>query len=187
MNDDLVLVAAVQNAERGAFERLVRTHQGLVWHVLIRLVQQAEDARDLSQETFLRVHQRLAQFRGDSPLAGWIARIAYHIGLRHLQRKRIPLESELSDDAEHDVFAGIAGDVDVEGAHADGQVIKLLERGMERLPPMQRMLLTLYHLEELGIAEIANITGQPEGTIKNSLFRARHRLRQMLEPKLEVA
>jgi RNA polymerase sigma factor (sigma-70 family) len=187
MIDDLALVAAVQKSERGAFERLVRAHQGLVWHVLIRLVQHAEDARDLSQETFLRVHQRLSQYRGDSPLAGWIGRIAYHIGVRHLQRKRIPLESELGEDGEQDVLAGIAGEVDVEGAHADQQVMDLLGRGMQRLSPMQRMLLTLYHLEELGIAEIAGITGQPEGTIKNSLFRARHRLRQMLEPKLEVA
>jgi RNA polymerase sigma-70 factor (ECF subfamily) len=63
----------------------------------------------------------------------------------------------------------------------------LLDRGMEKLPPMQRMLLTLYHLEEMSIGDIAAMTGQPEGTIKNSLFRARHRLRQLLEPKLEIA
>jgi len=187
MNDDLSLVAAVRGNERGAFERLVRAHQGLVWHVVYRLVQHPEDARELSQETFLRVHQRLAQYRGDSPLAGWIARIAYHIAVRHLQRKRIPLESDIDDGGEEGAFARIADEADIEGEHAGRQAMDLLARGLERLPPMQRMLLTLYHLDELGIAEISAITGQPEGTIKNSLFRARHRLRGMLETKLETA
>lgn len=188
MNDDLALVAAVQRNERGAFERLVKAHQGLAWHVIYRLVQHPEDARELCQETFLRVHQRLQQYRGDCPLSGWIAQIAYHIGVRHLQRKRIPLESELDgDESGEGVFARIADGSDMEGSHADAQTMALLERGMDKLSPMQRMLLTLYHLEEMGIGEISALTGQPEGTIKNSLFRARHRLRQLLEPKLEIA
>lgn len=188
MNDDLALVTAVQRNERGAFERLVKSHQGLVWHVIYRLVQHPEDARELCQETFLRVHQRLHQYRGESPLSGWIAQIGYHIGVRHLQRKRILLESELDDGDEGEgAFSRIADGVDLEGQHADAQVMALLDRGMEKLSPMQRMLLTLYHLEEMGIAEISALTGHPEGTIKNSLFRARHRLRQLLQPKLEIA
>lgn len=187
MNDDMAMVAAVRNNVRGAFERLVRAHQGLVWHVVHRLVQQPEDARDLSQETFLRVYQRLDQYRGDSPLAGWIGRIAYHIGIRHLQRKRIPLESEIDGDDDEGAFARIADDIDVEATHASQQLNVLLERGMDKLPPMQRLLLTLYHLDEMGIAEISTVTGLPEGTIKNSLFRARHRLRTLLQPKLEIA
>ncbi len=187
MSDDMDLVAAVQRNERGAFERLVKAHQGLAWHVVYRLVQHPEDARELCQETFLRVHQRLQQYRGDSPLSGWIAQIAYHIGVRHLQRKRIPLESELDEEGEEGRFARVADGSDMEGEHAERQIMGLLNRGMERLPPMQRMLLTLYHLEEMSIADISAMTCQPEGTIKNSLFRARHRLRQLLEPKLEIA
>jgi RNA polymerase sigma factor (sigma-70 family) len=187
MNDDLALVAAVRNNERGAFERLVKAHQGLAWHVVYRLVQHPEDARELCQEAFLRVHQRLHQYRGDSPLSGWIAQIAYHIGVRYLQRKRIPLESELHDDGEDSPFDRVAADDDIEERHAGRQHAVLLERGMQRLPPMQRLLLTLYHLDEMSIAEISAVTEQPEGTIKNSLFRARHRLRGLLEPKLEMA
>ena len=187
MNDDLTLVAAVRNNERGAFERLVKAHQGLAWHVVYRLVQHPEDARELCQEAFLRVHQRLHQYRGDSPLSGWIAQIAYHIGVRHLQRKRIPLESELQGDGEDSPFERVADDTDIEASHAGRQMAGLLDRGIEKLSPMQRMLLTLYHLEEMSIGDIAAMTGQPEGTIKNSLFRARHRLRQLLEPKLEIA
>jgi RNA polymerase sigma factor (sigma-70 family) len=186
-HDDRILVAAVQRNERGAFERMVKAHQGLAWHVIYRLVQHPEDTRELCQETFLRVHQRLHQYRGDSPLSGWIGQIAYHIGVRHLQRKRIPLESELDDNDGEDRFAQVADDLDMVGAHVDAQEQVLLDRGMQRLPPMQRLLLTLYHLDEMSIGDISAMTGQPEGTIKNSLFRARHRLRTLLQPHWEIA
>lgn len=183
----MALANAVQRKERGAFERLVKAHQGLVWHVIFRLVQHPEDARELCQETFLRVHQRLHQYRGDSPLSGWIAQVAYHLGVRYLQKKRLPLDSMHADDDGEDWCAEIASDVDVAAAHQSGEEQQLLCAGMKRLPPQQRLLLTLYHLEGLGISEISGITEMPEGTIKNSLFRARLKLRQLLQTKLEVA
>lgn len=55
---------------------------------------------------------------------------------------------------------------------------------IDKLPTLQRTLVTLYHLDELGIGEIATITGLPEGTVKNYLFRARQRLRAQLESRL---
>ena len=63
----------------------------------------------------------------------------------------------------------------------------LLGQAIERLPPIQRTLVTLYHLEDMPIGGIASVTGLPEGTIKNYLFRARAKLRQLLEPKVGVA
>jgi len=63
----------------------------------------------------------------------------------------------------------------------------LLQAAIDRLAPLQRTLVTLYHLDELSIGEIAVITDLPEGTVKNYLFRARGRLRQQLETRLGVA
>ena len=65
--------------------------------------------------------------------------------------------------------------------------MQLLQEAIDKLPPLQRTLVTLYHLEEMGIGEIAEVTGQPEGTVKNYLFRARAKLRATLETKLGVA
>ena len=65
--------------------------------------------------------------------------------------------------------------------------MQLLGEAIEKLPTLQRTLVTLYHLEEMGVGEIASVTGLPEGTVKNYLFRARSRLRQQLETKLGVA
>src|SRR3546814_7824966 len=85
------LVEGVLAGMPGAFERLVRDHQGLCWHVIQRMVRHPEDTRELCQEAFLRVHRHLHQYRFDAPLKSWIAQVAYSVALRHLERRRIPL------------------------------------------------------------------------------------------------
>lgn len=187
MNDDAELVRAVLASQSGSFERLVRQHQRLVWHVVQRLVRDREDTRELCQETFLRVHRQLHQYRAESSLATWIGRVAYSIALRHLEKKRIPLvepgednrDNPNGDSAWHEQ---LADPMDLEANMASAQLQQRLHQAIEALPPLPRTLLTLYHLEELGIPQIAQITGLPAGTIKSHLFRSRLRLRQMLAP-----
>ena len=91
------LVEAVLVGRPGAFERLVREHQRLCWHIIIRMVRNPEDARELCQDTFLRVHRRLHQYRFESRLKSWIGRIAYSIAVRHMKRQRIPLAGQSED------------------------------------------------------------------------------------------
>lgn len=187
MNDDRTLVEAVLAHTPGAFERLVCSHQKLVWHVVERMVRHPEDTRELSQEVFLRVYQKLEQYRYESSLATWIGRIAFSLASRHLQRKRLPIDDAGRDDDDaEDPLARVADGFDLAEAYADAELMACVAAEMEALPPMQRTLISLYHLDELGIGEISQITGQPEGTVKNSLFRARKRLRERLEQAMGV-
>lgn len=187
MDDDRSLVEATLARAPGAFERLLRQHQKLVWHLVERLVRHPEDTRELSQEVFLRVYQKLEQYRFESSLATWIGRIAFSVATRHLQRKRLPLdESFAGDDDDDDGLEQISDGFDLAEAFADAELMTCVARELDALPPMQRALISLYHLDELGIGEIASITGQPEGTVKNSLFRARRRLRERLEQAMGV-
>jgi RNA polymerase sigma-70 factor (ECF subfamily) len=187
-NPDRELVDAVLRGAPGAFERLVRDYQGLCWHIVYRMVRHPEDARELCQETFLRVHQCLHQYRYESALKSWIGQVAYSIALRHLQRKRIPLLEPAADDEELSSPLENLGDgFDLEQAFGDAQVARRLHAAIDALPPVQRTVLTLYHLEEASIPEIAAITGLASGTIKSHLFRARLRLRTVLEGRLGVA
>jgi RNA polymerase sigma-70 factor (ECF subfamily) len=180
---DRALVIAVLARAPGAFEQLVREYQGLCWHIIHRMVRHPEDARELCQEAFLRVHQRLHQYRHESPLKSWIGQVAYSIARRHLERQRIPLAEPSAGEDEDgpSLLERIGDDFDLETACADAQVQGLLQAAIETLPPLQRMLLTLYHLDELPIAEIAAITDLAEGTIKSHLFRTRRQLRVLLE------
>ncbi|MEO8017012.1 MAG: sigma-70 family RNA polymerase sigma factor [Pseudomonadota bacterium] len=179
-NDEYALVQAVLSREACAFEELVRLYQRLCWHITYRMVRDPDEARDLCQETFLRVHRQLHQFRFECPLKSWIGRIAYSIALRHLERRRqMPAVSidvaDLPDD-ETPIAA-----VDLEAGWADEELVSRVRAGVDALPPIPRTLLTLFHLEEMPVAEIALITGMSEGTIKSHLFRGRLRLKDWLQ------
>ena len=192
MDADRTLVEAVLANRAGAFEQLVRDYQGLCWHVIQRMVRHPEDTRELCQEAFLRVHRYLHQYRYDSPLKSWIGQVAYSVAKRHLERKRIALADMhvgggMDEDDGPSLLDNIGDGVDLQDAHAQADDERELHAAIERLPPLQRTILTLYHLEELPIGEIATITGLAEGTIKSHLFRSRKTLREFLEPRIGVA
>ena len=182
---DRALVERVLAGAPDAFERLVREHQGLCWHVIQRMVRHPEDTRELCQETFLRVHRHLDQYRFDAPLKSWIAQVSYSVAKRHLERRRIPLAEPVDGDGLS--LAERVGDAhDLEAAIVDADVNRHLHAAIESLPPLQRTLLTLYHLEELPIPEISRITGIAAGTIKSHLFRSRRQLRALLGSSIGV-
>lgn len=181
---DRALAAAVLAGAPHAFERLVRDYQGLCWHIVDRMLRHPEDTRELCQEVFLRIHRTLHQYRGDSALKSWIAQVAWSMAVRHLERRRIPV---VELDADGPALEELAGDgFDLEAAASDDERVRHLHVAIESLPPLQRSLLALYHLEELPIAAIAGITGLAEGTIKSHLFRARKRLRDLLDARIGV-
>jgi RNA polymerase sigma factor (sigma-70 family) len=177
---DRALVDAVLAGTPGAFEHLVRDHQALCWHIVLKLVRDPEDARDLCQDTFLRVHRHLHQYRFDSALKTWVGRVAYSVALRHLERRRIPLDAVPDEDGAVRALDAVASSEDVQSQVGQAQIDAIVRRHMGRLPPIQSLLLTLYHLDEFTIPEISATTGLPPGTIKSHLARARARLRDTL-------
>lgn len=186
LDADRLLVAAILLRQPGAFEQLVSEYQGLCWRVVDRMVRHPEDTRELCQEAFLRIHQTLHQYRGESALKSWVAQVAYSIAKRHLERRRIPLvENTVSDDGTA-LIDRVGDGIDLEALTSEQDINAHLHAAIDALPPLQRTLLTLYHLEEISIAEIAILTELAEGTIKSHLFRSRKRLRELLESRIGV-
>ncbi len=179
MADDKQLVAAVLAQQPGAFAELVGRYQNLVWHVVYRMVPNAESTRDLSQETFLRVHRQLRQFRFGSALGTWIGSIAFSVAARYLRRRSLELDDEA--DLDSVVLESDGREFDLAAAYADAELLKHMHASIAALPALQRLAITLRYLEEKSVAEIAQIMDMPEGTIKSHLFRARSRLRSQLE------
>lgn len=183
---DRALVAAVLAERPGAFARLVRQYQNLCWHVVDRMVRHPDDTRELCQEVFLRIHRSLHQYRGESALKSWVAQVAYSVAVRHLERKRIAIV-DAGDEDGLSLAERIGDGFDLETTMADQEIHACLHAAVDSLPPLQRTLLTLYHLEEMPIGEIARITGLAEGTIKSHLFRSRKLLRGILESRMGVS
>jgi RNA polymerase sigma-70 factor (ECF subfamily) len=169
--DDLTLVARIQAGNTHAFRFLVENYKNLVWHMVLRLTDQPEDAEDLCQDVFLRVFRDIGKFRGDSKLSTWIGSIAYHICIDHLRWKK----RGLIHSVEHFTPAMLAKVVvpDNIGSMDRTVIIKLVHRIIDAMPLQYRTVITLFHLEGFTYHEIEEITGMPEGTIKSYLNRGR--------------
>ncbi|MGB3849813.1 MAG: sigma-70 family RNA polymerase sigma factor [Tunicatimonas sp.] len=176
MNNDAALVTAVLNGDPHAFYNLVQQHQKLVGHLVSRMVNRTEDCEDICQEVFLRVYQRLPSFRFQSKLSTWIATVAYRTALNYIQKEKKNATEPLEYAAEYPQDLPDAGDqIDQKATHT------FIHQQIAQLPVQYRTVLTLFHLEEMSLSEIHEITGMPLGTIKNYLFRARKQLKDKLQ------
>ncbi|MGB0514148.1 MAG: RNA polymerase sigma factor [Wenzhouxiangellaceae bacterium] len=175
MADDRTIISDAVADRPGGFERLVDRYSGLVWHIVHGMVRDRGDALDLCQETFIRIHRCLGQFRFESSLATWIGRIAYNVAVRSLERKRLPLTG--FDEALVEADPALGPEALADRVERADRVHALLDL----LTPLQRTVVTLYHLDELPVSEVAEIVGVPTGTVKSHLFRARNRMREQLD------
>jgi RNA polymerase sigma factor (sigma-70 family) len=178
MNDQ-ELQKAILEGQPDAFRRLIGQYKTLVNHMIGRLFDNPEDVNELCQETFIKVHASLVQFRGDSQLGTWIARIAFTTAAAALRRRQIPMV-ELDDENDEQAEYHDSGENPADLVSEENMAAALLA-AIAALPPLQKSLVGMYYLEEMPLAEMCMVTGMPVGTVKNHLFRARARLRQILE------
>ena len=179
MTDPQKLVAAVLAGDRKAFKILIQQYQKLVSHIVFRMVPVSADREDICQEVFIKVYQHLSGFRFDSKLSTWIGRIAYNTSLNFLEKKRLPLLDDLGDDDNEYIPADDAGEMPDE-ALENKELKAILNREIEKLPPVYQTVVMLFHLDHLSYEQIGQITQLPDGTVKSYLFRARRLLKDRL-------
>jgi len=180
---DETLVEWAAEGDREAFEELVVRYQRRVTGFLIQLVGEAETARELTQEVFLRVWKALGRFDPRYRFSTWLFRIAHNLGIDHLRRRRVPVTSLQREDGE-----GRSLSLDPPDRSKDPQaLLENTELGLRiarcigELRPEYRELVVLRHLAGLSYQEIADLKSLPLGTVKNKLFRAHCVLRSALE------
>ena len=169
--DDNTLVASVRDGNTHAFRFLVEKYKNLVWHMVTRMTDRREDGEDICQEVFLRVYRDIGKFRGESKLSTWIGSITWHICIDHLRRNK----REMIKAVENFTPAMLAK-VDISpnlGSHDRKALKNLVHLIIDAMPAHYRVVVTLYHLEGFSYAEIEEITGMPEGTVKSYLNRGR--------------
>jgi len=129
----------------------------------------------------------LESFKFQSKLSTWIGQIAYNTCVNHLEKKKLLLIENNNDDSESDdetleIMNNKTNPLsnETEKIIFKKELSEILKKEIDKLSPVYRTLITLYHNEELNYSEIAEITELPEGTVKNYLFRARKTLRNNL-------
>lgn len=181
MYSDKVIVSKILEGNQNAFTLLVKKHERLVYHIVNRIVLDNEATKDICQEVFIKVYLKLEDFKFDAKLSTWIATIAYRNALNFLKKEKKVDISDLENEGNHGKIPRAPSPLEaLEAKDMQRQVEKLIEN----LPVHYKTVLTLYHLNEFNYKEIYEITGWPEGTVKNYLFRARNLLKEMLKKGL---
>jgi RNA polymerase sigma-70 factor, ECF subfamily len=193
------LVARLRAGEMEAFDQLVEEYQALVYALAVRILNDAEDARDATQETFLKVYRHFGNFRGEASLKTWICRIAINQARsadRWLRRRR--RNDMTSLDAPCGPSMSVNGGANgydqrspidylqSRGATPEDETLlreraRQIERGLRQLKRDFRIAVILRDIEGLSYEEIAWVTEVSVGTVKSRIARGREMLREAIQ------
>jgi RNA polymerase sigma-70 factor (ECF subfamily) len=181
VQDDSQLVARAQAGDEQAFAELVRRHSTMVFRLAVSILGRefVPEAEDVAQEVFLKVHHALQSFRGESEFSSWVYRITFNqaVNLKSRVRFRSPHSGEAALEG---TPAGAPGpDRQYESAQRD----RVLAECIASLPEVYQSALRLYYWLGAGVAEVAELLGAPENTVKSYLRRARQLLNGMLKER----
>ncbi len=178
---DARLVEESRRGDRAAFGELVIRYERRLIRVIVRFVQDAELARDLAQETFLRAYERLEQFDPSRRFGPWLFRIGVNLTLDYLRKRKRRVRSSLFSDSPGDHMPD-PGVPDPRGALDLSQEVRTV---LEGLPEKYRSVLVLRDLEGFSTSEIAAILDRKEATIRWRLAEARNRFQELWTRRLE--
>ena len=181
--DESELIRSAQRGDQDAFEQLVRLHDQNVLRLAFNLLRSAEDAHDIYQEAFLRVHKNLHTFRFDCSFHTWLYRIVTNLCLDALRKRRVRREESTVVETSEGVVNRMDM-VEEERAHGDpqrqlmsNQLGEKIQEVLSSLTPRERTVFEMRHYQGLRLKTIGEILGTSEEAAKNCLFRATQKMR----------
>lgn len=196
--DDRSLAARVAVGDRAAFERLMRRYNRRLYRLARSALRDDAEAEDALQEAYLSAYRGIAGYRGDASLATWLSRLVLNECLgrkrRHARRENvipmvsleaeseagIPIESEASQVTSNETNAP-------EQSAARAEMRALLERKLDQLPEIFRVVFVMRTVEEMSVEETAQCLGLTEVAVRSRHFRARSLLRESLAQEIDLA
>lgn len=180
------LVERARRQDLEAFGKIVDAYQNRVFGFVRRMVRDADEAADLSQEVFIRAFQSFSRFDGRSSLRTWLFRIAYNLCIdraRKLSRAPSEYSFEAAGDEEQ-AYEVPDSRWDPETIVMDDELAKVVDEGISTMSEKLRGVLMLHDRDDLAYDEIASILGVPVGTVKSRLFLARAHLQGVVSTYL---
>ncbi|MHC4705922.1 MAG: RNA polymerase sigma factor [Planctomycetota bacterium] len=172
--DDIEDIRKSRHGDSDAFRRLIERHQAHVGRIMWRFSRDQRVHEELVQDVFVEAYLSLRTYRGKSPFAHWLSRIATRVGYHYWKqasRQRTTESFSLQDWDQLTSSATEKGN--------PSQAAALLHELMAKLPPRDRLVLTLRYLEECDVAETARRTGWTRSMVKVQTWRARKKLQQL--------
>ena len=182
--NEWTLIEQLKQGDEAAFKTIVETWQNMVYNTAIGIVQNAEDAEDITQEVFVQVYQSISSFKGDSKFSTWLYRIAITKSLDHERRKKRKkrfafVKSLFGEESEVMVHPP---DFNHPGVMLDKKEdAATLFNVINKLPENQRIAFTLHKLEGLSYQEVSEVMKTTVSSVESLMHRAKNNLRKKLE------
>ena len=188
-SDDRTLVARAQKGDEGAFEELVKKYSSRAYQIAYGVLGNREDAEEVAEDTFIRIHRALPDFRGDSEFTTWMYRIAMNLARNKYQWNKsrasgrhvsidAPLEGAEEDDERKLDLPDDTLPPDQKAAY--NELDKDLNAQLEQLPELYREALVMRNIQGMSYEEIADLLKCKMGTVKSRIARARDELKKRL-------
>jgi RNA polymerase sigma-70 factor, ECF subfamily len=185
---DSETVARARAGDVDAFRALVEQHSRYLFGVVFRMVRNAEDARDVVQDTWLKVHAQLGRFEARSDVRTWLTRVAINCAIDYL--RSLKRRETVYDPADLDDHAAHAGTFtphpDADRLVLAGEIDARVGQTMSCLTATERAAFMLRHVEGMSISEIGSELGLKTSATKHCIFRAVRKMRAALAPFVEI-
>jgi RNA polymerase sigma-70 factor (ECF subfamily) len=188
--DDAALAQLARQRNADAFRIIMQRNNRRLYRVARSVVQDDSEAEDVVQQTYVNAFGSLGSFRGESSLGTWLTRITLNEALGRLRRQRPMVDLEVLEadsttgTSQVIPFPLMSESADPERAAAQGQIRHLIERAIDDLPEIFRVVFVMRDVEDMSIEETADFLGLAPATVKTRLHRARRQLRRALDEKL---
>jgi len=181
------LIRRCQEGDTASFDPLVQEHYTLAYNTAYRMMSDHERAADATQLAFVRAFKSLRNFRGDAAFSTWLYRIVVNVCLDQMRQQPQGAVGLTFVGDEHEEERPLPDTTDDPAATAEQhQRQQLVHSALGQLPAEHRAVLVFYDLNGFSYEEIASILQVPLGTVKSRLNRARHALKEVLAPHLEL-
>lgn len=182
--EDQKLIKLAREGDQKAFETLLKKYRNLVYHVMIKMVRNPQEAEDLSQEAFIKAFNALSSFNEEFAFSTWLMKIATNNCIDYLRKKKLRTYSidEPIQYKEEQVQIELPDhNPTPEKTLLNEERRKLINDAIQSLPPRYRHVIVLRHQEEKSYEDIAEILKLPLGTVKARIFRAREMLNKKIK------
>lgn len=171
---DFELIQKCLQEDNAYFEELVFRYKNLVYSIILRMVNDQEEANDIAQDVFLKVYKNLHRYYPDFKFSTWIIRITTNHVIDYRRKKRA--ETVTMEDVEYE----LSSEESPESAYIRREQKEMLRDVVSKLPDMYKIPIVLYHNEGLSYQEIAEVIEEPLSKVKNRIFRGRKMLKESL-------
>jgi len=176
---DFDLTQAAAKGDMAAFEEIYQRHHRRVYSICLRMLQNAYEAEDLTQDVFIQLYKKVGSFRGDSAFTTWLHRMTVNQVLMHFRKRNVKYEKTTEEGETPDQI--VAGTADPDKMPIVDKIA--LENAIDQLPLGYKNVFVLHDVEGFEHEEVARILGCSVGTSKSQLHKARLKLRKLLQKK----